>query len=437
MVIRIKNLLTVKLEYISALAIGFLLFFFLYGIDFTFLPLSTARIIVLAGAGYILLSITSDTSIILRRSFVFLLMLYFVLLSWIAFITFVYDLKDITILTGILLMFAHSFIGGYFFAMLFNRFEYDFRSVILFIQVAITIQAVFIIIYFLSWDFREFTFSYIPETGNIDYRENLFQSRGLTHSSGAALSVLQSLGVLFTSYLLSTVSFKSKQFLYLSLSFGLLCISIFLTGRTGFLMLPLVGVYFFMLMVFKLKIPKNVGFFILIAPLMLLVSYFTFRYVYNNFFGGITTAGGEDILSRVFRWYIEEFYSDGRLQSKTFTFLTSTHLFFPEDNSVLLFGDPTTWSLNRIRSDIGLVRMWHGIGLLGIILYYSFIIALFMQMILSSRGFNEKLMLSLLLLFLFIIEFKEPFMFSVSVNAFFILIFSYMFLNNIRNGVKL
>jgi hypothetical protein len=415
----------------------FILFFFLYGVNFTFLPISTARIILLTAGGYLLLKSLFYSSVIINRSVLLIFALYAILLLWITFITVFYQLRDVTIFTGALLMFIHSFIGGWFLAVIFDRFNFDLRNVILFVPIVITIQAVFIIVYFLSWSFREFTFAFIPEAGNIDYRKNLFQSRGLTHSSGASLSVLQSFGVLFTSYLLSTANFRSKQFIYLSFSFGLLCISIFLTGRTGLLILPLVFIYFFIILFLRIRIPKNITYFILAAPLIILISFLVFRFLYSNYFGGITTAGGEDILSRVVRWYVEEFYSEGRIQSRTLSFLSTNHLIFPENNIEILFGDPTTWHLNRISSDIGYIRMWHGIGLVGILIYYSFIITLFIHMILLAPDSYAKIMLTLLLIYLLIIEFKEPFMLNLSINAFFILLFSYLLVKDINDKEKI
>ena len=199
------------------------------------------------------------------------------------------------------------------------------------------------------------------------------------------------------------------------------------------LILPLVVIYFFIIMFLRVRIPKNITYFILAAPVIILVSFLVFKFLYSNYFGGITTAGGEDILSRVIRWYVEEFFSEGKVQSRTLSLLSTNHLIFPENSIVLLFGDPTTWNLNRISSDIGFIRMWHGIGFLGILIYYFFIVTLFTHMILLAKDSYAKVMVTILLIFLLIIEFKEPFMLNISVNAFFILLFSYLLVQDIRD----
>jgi len=158
--------------------------------------------------------------------------------------------------------------------------------------------------------------------------------------------------------------------------------------------------------------------------------------LYSNLWGGISTGSGEDILDRVIRWYTDEFFSEGRMRSRTFSILQG-HWFFPEKTFGLLFGDPSTWGVNRISSDIGYVRMWHGIGALGIMIYYTLILVVFVHMILLANKYPEKIMIGILGLYLFIIESKEPFMFNVSVNAFIILIFLYLVINEKKKSTKM
>jgi hypothetical protein len=426
------NSILLSLRPVKYFLLVFTLFFYLYGVNFTFLPVSTARIIVFIAFCYLLLKFYFKPVIPFRRSNLFLLLAFIVLAYWIFFISVVNGYRDSAMFTSVTLMLIHSFIGGWFFSIIFYNFGLNFRQVIFLIQSVITIQAVFILIYFVSWEFREFTFTYIPETGNIDYQVNLFQSRGLTHSSGAVLSVLQSLGVLFSAYLLSTAKYRDPEFIYLLLSFGLLCLSIFITGRTGILILPLVFVYFVLIVLSKSGIPKNIAYFSISSPIILIISFIGFKFVYQNIIGGITGATGEDIFDRVVRWYVEEFFSEDGFQSRTMSIL-SGHWFFPDNISGLLFGNPDTWGVNRIRSDIGYVRMWHGIGMVGVLVYYIFFLSLFFQMVLSVKAFPEKVMLGLLGFYLFFIEMKEPFMFNVYVNAFFILIFAYSVINKSKN----
>ena len=431
-----ENSVKLSVKPVKIFLLGFSLFFYLYGVNFTFMPLSTARIIIIIAFCYFLLTFIYKPSIRLRISDLLLLLIFLVLWYWVFFMTVVSGYTDKSMLTSVSLMLVHSLVGGWFFSNLFVRFGFNFRKVILLIQIVITIQAVFILIYFVSWDFREFTFLYIPETGNIDYRVNLFQSRGLTHSSGAVLSVIQSLGVLFTAYLLSTSKYSSKEFIYLLFSFGLLCLSIFITGRTGILIIPLVFIYFLMVLLSRKGIPKNITYFAVAAPLIVVVSFILFRYVYQNIIGGITGATGEDIFDRVVRWYVEEFFAEGALQSRTLSIL-SGHWFLPDNAELLLFGDPSTWDLNRIRSDIGYIRMWHGIGAAGFLIYYCFLILIFVRMVLSAKAFPEKLMAGILGIYFFIIETKEPFIFNVFVNAFIVLIFIYLIISKRKATQKL
>jgi len=394
-------------------------------VNFTFLPISTARIILLIGLVYLIILwyVKFPTSINIDKGVLIVILLYVLYFVWIFFISVYQELKDVAILSNALLLLIHPFIGGLFFSLVFHKMDYTLRDVILVIQIVIFIQAIFIVIYFVSWDFREFTFNFIPETGNIDHKETLFRSRGLTHSSGAGLSVVQAMGLLFTSYLIATIRYKSKQFLYLIFSFGLLVISIGITGRTGLLMLPLVFSYIIVLMIRKSKMPKNLIYFTIIIPLVIIASYLLFKHGYMT----LVDEGDTAVFDRLVRWYTKEFYGESQVQSRTVKILLD-HWFLPEDSSTLLFGDPTTWNVNRIRSDIGLVRRLHGAGFIGIVLIYTLYLFVFLYIIIKSKKLTAKLLFALLGLFLFIIEVKEPMFTRLPIASVYMLFFPYFLL---------
>ena len=405
----------------------FSLFFYLYGVQFEFLPTYTSRFVLFAAWTYLALIFFTKRHIQLPFEFFIIAVVYSTTIAWVILISALYNFSDISVLFSIALLFFSAFLGGLFFALILKKMEFKFYQVIQVVQLVIVFQAFFIVLYFISWDFREFTFAYIPETGRIDHRENLFRSRGLTGGASATLSLKQSLGLLFTIYLISGVRWRSKQFVYLLLSFGLIFWSVILTGRTGLLMIPIVFLYVLVLLLLRQKLSKNLIFFVLGLPVISFLSFAFLRLGYEYILGGFTTPWSEDGFDLLIRWVSSEFInSEGLIRSRTAQALMSSHWFLPEDGLVLFFGDPTTWLVNRIPSDIGIVRLWHSVGLIGMLLIYCLFALVFLISILKARGIEARVFLFMLAFFLFATEMKEPFLTNVSVNSFFIMIFCYL-----------
>jgi hypothetical protein len=426
--INLRDIFRINKKKVYSILLIFFLFFYLYGITFTFLPLSTARIIVLLAFFYFITYSLTNHYIKIDNGLRIISALYLLYLFWTLFITVAYGFEDISILTSTLLLFVHSFIGGLFFSVIFQKMKISFRKFLMFIQIVITIQAIFILIYFISWDFREFTFNYIKDSSDVDQTLTIFRSRGLTSTFGATLSVVQSFGLIISAYLLSTVKTGTKEYYYIVFSFGLILFSIVVTGRTGLIMLPFVMFYFFVMFLKRNGIPKNITSFIFILPVVVFISFIFVKFIYTNFGTSIGTAWGEDIFDRVIRWYTEEFFDNGKIQSRTADTLLD-HLFLPHDTLTILFGDPTTWKINRIKSDIGLIRMWHSVGITGIIIYYTLILLVFLYSIFKINKTEERLVLIIIAIFLFLIEMKEPFLQNIQVNVFYIMFFTYAIIN--------
>lgn len=420
---------SVRIRTIELTILLFFLFFYLYGVHFSFLPTYTSRLIVMGAIAYMLVFLINRTRVILPFDFVIVGVAYGAYLSWVLMSSSIYGFSDITILAFTLFLLFHAFLGGVFFAIFFKKMAFSFYQFIFFLQIIIVLQAFFIILYFVSWDFREFTFTYIPETGNVDHKENLFRSRGLTNGVSATLSLVQSIGLLFTAYLVSQVSYKSKKFIYLLVTFGLIFLSVFLTGRTGLLMLPVVLIYLLTLLLVKERFSKNTIYFLLGLPVVFVLMFIMLKTGYQYILGGFTTQWGEDGFSRLVRWVTSEFVSsDGQIQSRTAQILMS-HWFTPDSLKSFLFGDPTTWNLDRIPSDIGIVRLLHGVGLIGMLLFYVLFSLIFLISVIRARGYEAKLLIIFLAIFLFMAEFKEPFLTKLQINAFIMLIFCFLVLS--------
>lgn len=391
-----------------------LLFFYVYSVQFSFFPLHSSRLIEAVALVYIILFAFAQKRVNINREGLSGFLLFLLFFAWVLVGGALNGYSDGIFMTGVFLLLLHAFAGALFFALLFNRLKFDFAKVVLFLQVAIVIQAFFIVMYFVSWDFRSFSLEYIPASGNIDFEKNLFRSKGLMNSSGASLSLVQAFGVLFTSYLLAITPYKSKKFIYLIASFALLFLSIFLTGRTGLLMFPVALLFLSVFLMGRERVPKNIFYFVFIFPVTLIAAFFVLKFGYQYFLGGFTTAWGEDGFDRLVRWVSGEFFGSDGVRSKTMMLLRD-HWFAPEDMRTFFVGDQSTWSENRIRSDIGFVRLWYAVGLFGALLLYISYFYVFLTMVLRAPDQKAKIMFALLGMFMFVLEMKEPFLMNASV----------------------
>ena len=100
-----------------------------------------------------------------------------------------------------------------------------------------------------------------------------------------------------------------------------------------------------------------------------------------------------------------------------------------EDIKTFLFGNPSSFDEERISSDIGFIRILYGFGIIGSILFYGFFIFVFLKMIQKLEKIEEKLIIIIFAILLFITEIKEPFLFKVSINSFILLLFLFINFN--------
>jgi hypothetical protein len=294
-------------------------------------------------------------------------------------------------------------------------------------------HSISVIIFFLNIGFKQFVFTHLSngtKLGNIDFAERFTRSRGLADIAGSGLSIVQSFGFLFTAYLMIRVKCKSMMFWYLVLSFSLLFIAVFISGRTGFLMLPFVVLYLFLIVIIKKHTRKKIIFFLGILVFICVVEFTLFRLAYDLFFANVSRKMGIDAFEEVSRWVVGEFIDkDGALRIKTAEVLES-HWFVPDSLKGFVVGDTTSWlDRNIVPSDVGYVRMLFGVGIIGMVFHYSLFLLIFLSIILRAKSIEAKLMFLLLTIFLFLTEAKEPFLTGAFINAYILLIFSFF---NIR-----
>lgn len=399
-----------------------LLFLFLYNINFSFLPVITSRLVLLVGMLWAIVLAVRGARLSMNRDMI--MVLGFGTLSFVYSLVnlFLHGFLDASLTKGTALILVHSAFGGFFFALLFSKGRYEFRGVVKMLHAAITLQAVFIVLFFVSAGFREFNLDYIVTNSNLIPSASSFRSRGIAGSYGASLALAQSFGLLFGGYLIVSWSDRLSERIYLVASFVLIVASVMLTGRTGLLMLPVVLLYFALV---AYKGPKGLKSGIL--PFFLISGSLVLG-LFGLKFGAalLSRADSAERFNSLLNWIaMEVIVTDDGIRFYTLDVLLK-HVFFPDQWNLVVFGDPATWDLHRVPSDIGPIRLLFGSGVLGTVLFYMSFIVLFFSLVQSIDGYREKLFLGLLCVFLLVTEFKEPFLMKVNVNSYLFILFFYL-----------
>jgi hypothetical protein len=391
-------------------------FFFIYAAAFRALPpwLLTARVLGLAGVVLIFLSALRRREIVVDHGVLAVLLLYSAYAGWVAVRTAMTGGQDMTLLVNAMLFFVQVFPGAVLLAAWMARRDYDFQDVVLLLHFIIAAQAVLIVATFLSWDFRLFTLDLLHDVeSNVDALHP-FRVRGLTHSTGAKLSAFQAVGLFLTAYLMQARG-GSGRLLYLTASVPLILLSILLTGRVGFLAIVLVAMMVLITSLHRGGVSRRLVGGVVLSSAAMVLAAFSFESLYLAT-GGRQMPWGEDVLAGVLRWVTDEFshyYRDQTLATGTAGALIREHWFWPESAAVFMLGDPRTWSLVRIPSDVGVVRMVFGTGLIGASLLYAGAATLLLVTIRNLRLPADRWLVAALFSWLFVVELKEPYVLDV------------------------
>ena len=410
----------------SSLLLVLGLFFFLFSVKFTFLPAHSYQLVLLIASFYVIIDYIRNRKNLFSISSEFKIFtyLYLLLFLWIVISYGFNGFEDPYMIKKIIILFIKSILCSLIFVYIFLKFNISFKNLILYLQIIIFIQALFVIFYFFNIDFKNWTLDFIPASGNLDPRLD-FRSRGLMNGASATGSLMMSFGLIFTAYLAVVSEVKKRYFFYFSISFSLILISIFFIGRTGFLIVPFVGFYFLFIYIYKKEFRTNIKIFVGYIFTYLVIGFvFLSILMYLNLLSIDLTK-----FNTVLNWVTNEInFQNGSMEIKTLTILSS-HWFVPDDIKTFLFGNPSSFDEERILSDIGFIRILYGFGIIGSILFYGFFIFVFLKMIQKLEKIEEKLIIIIFAILLFITEIKEPFLFKVSINSFILLLFLFINFN--------
>jgi hypothetical protein len=400
------------------------LFFTIFSTDFAFFPTYTQRIIMFAGAIHLLFLLLSR-KVILRKDYclasvLFLFISYFVY-SFINVI--IQNVDDYSIVIATTLLLTQVVISSFYVNYLLNQCQVSFESLLVFLTGVFLVQAIFIILFFVNSGFRSWVSAVLPLANGAE--ELAFRSRGFTHGGGALLGLLQGIGIWCSFYLLY---FKtSKKLLYFGLiSFSFIFISIILSGRTGFLIFPIL---FFVSMLFSTKYVQYFKKWVWLCvsfPLIFALVFLLFYQFYLSV-GAWETKFGLDGLANTLTWTFGEVIGVGAYEvesHRTIKRLLESHIVLPSDLSSSIFGNAGSWLTINQYSDMGYIRILNESGLFGASLLYGGFLMLFYTIAKKMPEKKQKMMIWALACYLFIAEFKEPFFLKFSIPTFcFILLF--------------
>jgi hypothetical protein len=395
-------------------------FFFVYATAFRIIPegLFTARILGVAGILLLFVGALWRRRVAVDPGIAGVLLLYGAYTGWVAVRTSMTGGQDISLLNNALLFFVQVFPGAMLLAIWMVRRDYAFHHVVLVLHTVIVTQAVLIVATFLSWEFRLLTLDLLHDVeSNVDALHP-FRVRGLTHATGAKLSAFQAVGLFLTSYLLQARGGLLRH-LYLTASVPVLLLSILLTGRVGFLAIVLVALMVLLSGLQAGAISRRLVGGVVLASVAMVLAAFSFESVYLAT-GGRQMPWGEDVLAGVLRWVTDEFslyYTERTLLTGTAGVLLREHWFWPDSASLFLFGDPRTWGVARIHSDVGVIRVLFGTGALGAVLLYAGAVGMLVVTVRNLRASADRWLVAALFSWLFVLELKEPLVLDVRYSS--------------------
>lgn len=403
----------------------FSMFFLIYNVRFFFLPINSTFCIIGSIFVFTGFSVFLGWQLPINKTALILALLPFVINLAYSVVSFVLSGSSDFVLIYNTLLTLHYVLGIYLFSAILAKKKFKLEKILFFIVIAIFIQSVFINLDYAVPQIRSLIDALLPVGGNFVGSKVIdFRPRGFSNAPGAYLSLIQSIGLLFASFFFT----KTRRFVHSigwALVMGIILLSIALSGRTGLLMIP-VCIFFFSFSNFSnFKHLVNV-----LGKILILLFIFTLLLLlFIALFMALSGVDAEGF-NITLNWIVRPFIFDGSVDERANIWLIlKSFLIFPKEELTFIFGNLDLFNEVNLRafdrSDLGYVRNLFGIGLLGGTFYYSgYFILIALSLRLAKKN-DEKLLLGLLGLWIFLVEIKEPFLRGLGLNFFvFILFFS-------------
>lgn len=372
-----------------------LIFCIIYDISFVRLPgLTTGRV---AFVFICFKSLSNYKSTRFNRDLIYFLS--FLALLFIASLIQYLNSMDFIQSSRILWFSIYSIITPFLLQKYFFNLE-EFLYSILFVT---SLQSIIAINSFLNPIVKESILSSIVVGGN-DIEEGVYRAIGFSGSSGAALSVIQFCGV-FAGLMLLKYSYHTvvrSTIIWL----GILCclLSTLIIGRTG-LICSLLSIFYFLFSIINFKK------IILFSVVAILISQINFISILESQTEGIKGFQTDFF----FNWIEEAFALKNNNTATTINEMPIPPLSLKTISGTGEVFDSHTMQ-NASRNDMGYIQTYYS---LGFILAIAFYISYFLFLLKETKNKNLFSLLFLIIL-MFIIELKEPFIFKY-ILPFFIL----------------
>jgi len=292
--------------------------------------------------------------------------------------------------------------AAYSIAFLFKK-EFCAGKWVDFLYFSGVVHSIIMVVVFFSMDARDFIYDYVilSEMGKqfLDFME---RSPGLTSAGGDGLSIAQAIFFLlgFYKFLFLRVGNSFWGYFLHSSCLLLLILSIFLSGRTGFLILGLGCLLIIVRQLFKGK-----NYFLLKS----VIGKYLFLFCFFLILAGILVPS---FMASDSRWFLmrsfeflQNYIEFGQLRTDS-TDVMQKMFFLPDSDDVLFWGDGNFSGQNRIGeldTDIGYVRLIFGAGMFGGGIMMFWLVILTSLLILNRARSNDLVffvgVISLLVLF--------------------------------------
>lgn len=304
-----------------------------------------------------------------------------------------------------------------------SSFRRDDLLYILFL--CIVFHSLIMSVQFFSVEFRDFIYNFTMAKYQLEHYQN-FRMAGLSGGGGAQLSFTQSFGFLIGLYLLSRND-KNKFILHIGCVF--IIISVFLSGRSGFVFI-LLSCLIFAARVFKYVLYSPRSLFKASFVIIVLIFITPLLNIEMNEF--VQTA-----FERNFATFIN--YSEtGNVEDRTLIAL-SEMIIVPDTFGHLIFGVASYLENNTyydINTDIGYFRLIWGYGVIGLTLHILVYAVLWLLVINNAKlDTLGKHLLLMSFFFVFLFNAKEIAFFSkMSFQIFLIIVFTLLLIRDKDTG---
>ncbi|MGO3443883.1 MAG: hypothetical protein ACTINA_10280 [Pseudoalteromonas distincta] len=405
--------------------ITLLLFLFVFGIPFSFLPFNSSKAVCLALISWFLvlkLSQKKNTNTLVNNKFfyIFIGLLALNLLSFIYPVF--YGTQDYSIPYAYFIMLLEAFLGGYLLFILFlNKYNfYELLKLIIFISF---IQSSIILLMLISEQFREVIYL----ISNVDAKQLMeryggFRGFGLAGSVTYDLAVFLALSLIFITYLVSVKAIVSRFYIIV---YSIIFTAAIMTGRSAWIGIALsivIILWNFRRSTLLVKVFEGIVYVLVLGTSLLALIKFIYPDVFNIFL--------DKIVPYAFEMFINLFNS-GKLSTSSSDVLND--MYFPISESTFLLGDgyykdPNNSALYYMRTDAGYMRHILYYGFFPSMFLYLFYLLCFYTMYRSLRRYQSSfILISSLSSYYFVMHYKGDFLTGSGMNIklfFILLVFS-------------